>query len=320
MSIMTKRTQIILLIIVFITVIATIFAATYKPKRSDSILRPIVRISAAMPLSGAEQHLGLAAQQALQKALNQIESDAYYKYEISYIDSALGSSLPQENIVLSWKYSPEPNVSINFNDAKQSKIKVHTSWKQSLDLLKKELMGKSIKKIGLIILAEGDYKTFAAKFMQEFRNTYQVEGAVFQKNQTDFSQIINQLINNDTDFYVIAGSPQESDDLFKSLKKYGIGNNQISSIYSIDLSANPALYESISYVGGQAGPYGGGYFASALLNLAEAFENNYQKEILPQTDDVISYLEDNKTDLKRRINLPPQIKQVSQGKIMPKSE
>ena len=48
MSVMTFRTKIILLTIAVITAIATVFAAMYKPKRSNTIVRPIIKIAAEL--------------------------------------------------------------------------------------------------------------------------------------------------------------------------------------------------------------------------------------------------------------------------------
>ena len=68
MSIMTFRTKIILLAIAVITAIVTVFAAMYKPKRSNTIVRPIIKIVAELPLAGEYSHLGLAAQQAIKNS------------------------------------------------------------------------------------------------------------------------------------------------------------------------------------------------------------------------------------------------------------
>ena len=96
MSVMTFRTKIILLTIAVITAIATVFAAMYKPKRSNTIVRPIIKIAAELPLSGPENHLGLAAQQAIQNSLRQADASAGYKYEVNYIDKSNLSTLPPD--------------------------------------------------------------------------------------------------------------------------------------------------------------------------------------------------------------------------------
>lgn len=320
MSVMTMRTKIILLTIAVITAFATIFAAMYKPKRSNSIVRPVIKIVAELPLSGSENHLGLAAQQAIQNSLRQVDSSAGYKYEVSYIDKDNLTNLPPDTkAILSFDIAPEPKVLLTFNDDATSTFTIHTPYNEAISLLSKSLNGKDIKNLGLLILAEGNYRDLAQLINQELSSQYNIRGAVFQKNHEDFSTILNMLINNDTDYYVIIGSPQESDNLIKALHDKGIGNYRISALFTPDISIQPELYNDIVYVGSEAGTYDGGLSAAAILAVIDSYEKNFQKDLLPSIDLVVQTLQQNKAP-ENVIGIKANLKKISEGKIIKLTE
>lgn len=315
MSIMTTRTKIILLAVAVITALATVFAATYKPKRSNTIVRPVIKIAAKLPLSGVENHLGLAAQQAIQNALRQVDASAGYKYEVTYIDSANPVSLPPETkAVLSFQLAPEPKVLLTLNNETRDTFSIHTPYEEAINLLDKILKGKNIKNVGLIILAEGNYRQLAQMINQKLSNQYTIRGAVYQKGQDNFNGILNMLINNDTDFYVLIGSPQESDKLMQTLHEKGISNYRISALYTPDLTTQPELYNDIVYIGSEAGVYNGGLSAVAVLALINSYEKNFKKDLLPSLNLVAQTLQQNKAS-ENTINIKADIKNITDGKI-----
>ena len=315
MSIMTFRTKIILLAIAIITAIVTVFAAMYKPKRSNTIVRPIIKIVAELPLSGEDSHLGLAAQQAIQNSLRQADASAGYKYEVSYVDKSTPTALPPETkAILSFDIAPEPKVLLTLNNQEQTRFIVHTPYEESINLLTKNLEGKNIKNIGLLILAEGDYRQLAQMINQSLAEKYTVRGAVFQKGQENFNIILNMLINNDTDYYVIIGSPQESDKLLTALHDKGISNYRISSLYALDLTAQPELYNNMIYIGSEAGTYDGGLSAAAILALIDSYEKNFKKDLLPNLNLVEQTLKQNKAP-NNIISIKANLKKISEGKI-----
>lgn len=315
MSIMTTRTKIILLAIAVITALATVFAATYKPKRSNTIVRPVIKIAAELPLSGMESHLGLAAQQAIQNSLRQADASAGYKYEVTYINSANPVSLPPETkAVLSFQVAPEPKVLLTLNNETRDTFSVHTSYEEATSLLDKILKGKNIKNIGLIILAEGNYRQLAQMINQKLSDQYTIRGAVYQKGQDNFNIILNMLINNDTDFYVLIGSPQESDKIMQTLHEKGISNYRISALYTPDLTSQPELYNDILYIGSEAGIYDGGLSAAAILALIDSYEKNFKKDLLPSLNLVAQTLRQNKAP-ENTINIKAEIKNIAEGKI-----
>ena len=312
---MTMRTKIILLAIAVITALTTIFAAMYKPKRSNTIVRPVIKVVAELPLSGTESHLGLAAQQAIQNSLRQVDSSAGYKYEITYADKNTPSTLPPETkAVLSFEISPEPKTILKLNNAEQTTFTIHTPYNEAINLLKESLEGREIKNIGLILLAEGNYRQLAQLINQNLSDRYTVRGAVFQKGQNNFDSILNMLINNDTDYYVIIGSPTESDKLITALHDRGVGNLRISAMYTPDLTSQPELYNDMIYIGSEAGTYDGGLSAAAILTLIEGYEKNFKKDLLPGLDLVAQTIQQTKaTD--NTISIKGNIKKISEGKI-----
>lgn len=315
MSIMTTRTKIILLIIAVITAITTVFAAMYKPKRSNTIVRPVIKIAAELPLSGPENHLGLAAQQAIQNSLRQADTSAGYKYEVNYIDKSNLTTLPPETkAVLSLNIAPEPQVLLTLNDDVKTTFTVHTPYEEAAALLKESLNGKSIKNLGLLILAEGNYHQLAQILNQQLSEQYIVRGAVFQKEQTDFNSILNMLINNDTEYYVVIGSPQESDKLLQSMHDKGISNYRITALYTPDLTAQPELYNDMTYVGSEAGTYDGGLSAAAILALIDSYEKNFKKDLLPSTNLVAQTLQQNKAP-NNIISIKANLKKITEGKV-----
>ena len=291
---MTTKTKIILLAIALITAIATIFAAMYKPKRSDSIIRPVVKITAQLPLSGENQHIGLAAQQAIQNSLKQTDSNNRYKYEINYIDQTTANNIQDEQAIIQFTIAPDPRAILTLAETSQTPFIIHTPFEDLISSLEKELASKNIKNIGFITIAQGDYYILAQKLNQALSPKYQFRGAVFKKGQTDFSAILNMLINNDTDYYIISGTPTETDKLIKALHDRGINNQKIIALHSPDLSNQPELYNNIEYIGSEAGQYDGGLLATALLSIVESYEKNFIKEQLPNQEIVSQYLKTKK--------------------------
>ncbi len=315
MSVMTFRTKIILLTIAVITAIATVFAAMYKPKRSNTIVRPIIKIAAELPLSGPENHLGLAAQQAIQNSLRQADASAGYKYEVNYIDKSNLSNLPPDTkAVLSFDIAPEPRVLLTLNNDTKTTFTVHTPYEEAGTLLERFLNDKNIKNLGLLILAEGNYHQLAQTINQKLSPKYAVHGAVFHKGQNNFDSVLNMLINNDTDYYVIIGSPQESDNLLQAMRDKGISNYHITALYTPDLTAQPELYNDITYIGSEAGTYDGGLSAAAILALIDSYEKNFKKDLLPSTNLVAQTLQQNRaTD--NIISIKANLKKITEGKI-----
>ena len=315
MSIMTTRTKIILLAIAVITALATVFAAMYKPKRSNTIVRPIIKLTAVLPLSGEESHLGLAAQQAIQNSLRQVDGDTGYKYEVSYIDQSSETPLPPETkALINFEISPAPKVIITLNNDEKSTFKVQTPEEETLALLKSGLKDKNIKNIGLLILAEGNYRQTAQNIHQQLSDSYTIRGAVFQKDQKDFDAMLNMLINNDTDYYLIIGSPQESDNLMKALHDKGINNYRISALHAPDLTTQPQLYNDMTYIGSAAGTYDGGLSAAATLAIINSYEKNFKKDLLPNLNLVAQTIQENNAPNKV-ISIKANWKKISEGKI-----
>ena len=315
MSIMTTKTKIILLAIVVITAIATFFAALYKPKRSNTIVRPVIKIAAVLPLSGEESHLGLAAQQAIQNSLRQMDAKSGYNYEITYQDKLAPAALPAETkAVLSFDMTPAPKVSLVLNNEEKTTITIHTPNEEAIAQLTQILEGKNIKNLGLLILAEGDYRELAQKINQSVTDKYMVRGAVFQRGQDNFNIILNMLINNDTDYYVVIASPAEGDKLITAMHDKGISNYRITALYTPDLSAQPELYNDMVYVGSEAGTYDGGFSAAAVLALINGYEKNFKKDLLPNLNLVAQTIQESGAP-EKTINIKSELKQVSEGKI-----
>lgn len=319
MSIMTFRTKIILLAIAVITAATTIFAAMYKPKRSNTIVRPIVKIIAELPLSGSESHIGLAARQAIQNALHQADSSTGYKYEVSYIDLQQSNSFSSRaKAVLRFDIAPTPKIHLTINDEDKTTFLVQSSYQETINQLQKIIHSANVKNIGLIILSEGNYKQLAQQLNQYLSTKYNLRGAVFQKGQQNFNSIANMLINNDTEFYIIIGSPTESDKLVQTLHEKGVSNYQISSLHTPDLTSQPSLYEGMNYVGSEAGIYDGGLSAAAILALIDSYEKNFKKDLLPNSKLISQTLYKKAPD--KYIKIKSAIKKISEGKISTQKE
>ncbi len=315
MHFLTLKTKIILLIIMLLTALSTLFAALYNPKQSQSILKPMIRIAAFLPLSGNNEHIGLAAKQAMEKTLLQTNPANKYKYDVFFLDNLKQEPLPENTAaILAFNFAPEPRVNINIIGSADTNFTVHSKFQDILNLLSQELERKSIKNIGLIILSQGEYQTFANMFNSTFKEKYQVNGAVFKEGQTDFTPILNQLLNRDTDYFVILGTPKETDLIMGELNRYGITNEHISTLYGIDLTASPQLYNNTLNIGSAGGTFDGGLSAAALLALMEAYEENFDSEKQPSPDAVSEYIWKSKAP-DNNINIEAVVKEVSGGKI-----
>ena len=122
------------------------------------------------------------------------------------------------------------------------------------------------------------------------------------------------LINNDTEYYVVIGSPQESDKLLQSMHDKGISNYRITALYTPDLTAQPELYNDMTYVGSEAGTYDGGLSAAAILALIDSYEKNFKKDLLPSTNLVAQTLQQNKAP-NNIISIKANLKKITEGKV-----
>ena len=320
MQFLTLKTKIILLVIMLLTALSTLFADLYNPKQSQSILKPIIKFAAFLPLSGDNQHIGLAAKQAMEKTLLQTNPSNRYKYDVLFIDNALQQPSPENTtIAFSLNFSPEPRININVIGAKNANFTVHSKYQDVINLLFQELERKSIKNIGLIILSQGEYQTFANMFNATFKNKYQVRGAVFKEGQTDFKPVLNQLLNHDTDYFVILGTPKETDLLISELNRYGVSNEHISTLYGIDLTTSPQLYNNTLNIGSAGGTFDGGLSAAALLAVIEAYEKNFDSQNIPSADIISKEIWQSKAP-NNTINIEAVVKEISDGKIKHKME
>ena len=118
MHLMTVRTKIILLIIAVITALATVFAATYKPKRVEIIGSPLIKVKALLPLSGPDEHLGNAARRGFEAMLRQAaQTQTRYRYDVVYEDAAAPiSDDGAYKAVVSAGLMPEPQIILKLQD------------------------------------------------------------------------------------------------------------------------------------------------------------------------------------------------------------
>lgn len=289
MHLMSMRFKIILLAIVVITALATVFAAMYKPKRVDSIARPVIKIGAYLPITGPDAHLGQAAQNGIDTILKQASQSAHYKYEVVTEDLAQNATNFQDaKAVIAFTMSPEPRIGIQLGN-QQSYI-LRSDYREVLNLFVKELSKHNAQNVALITSASGDYRMFAQLFKEQLPKKYNFMGAVFTPDQKDFRSIINTLRNNDADFFVIIGAPSDLDRLIIQLHDNGISNYQISSLYSLDLTSNLKPYEGIRYIGSQAGNFDTKLSYDAIKIIISAYEANFKKDTIPQTDRIIQYI------------------------------
>lgn len=292
MHLMTLRTKIILLSVAVITALVTVFAAQYQPKRVETIARPLVKINAYLPLSGPDAHIGLATQTALQQILRDASTKARYKYDILFEDNyqKTASDNNSSKADISFSFSPEPRATLTINAETPETFIIHSPYKQVSDLFVKDLSRRNFKNIGLITAAQGDYRALAKIFKNALPDTYGLNGAVFQPGQKDFGTLINLLRNNDTDLFLLVGAPSEIDALTTQLHDNGISNFNISTLYSIDLTNTPKLYDNTRSVGSNAGNYDTGLAGTALKILINAYENNFKKDFLPSAQTISSHI------------------------------
>lgn len=289
MHLMSMRNKIILLVIVAITALATVFAATYKPQRVDSIARPVIKIGAYLPLSGTDTHLGQAAQKGIDTILKQAAQSAHYKYEVISEDLAQNSTnLQDAKAIITYTMSPEPRIGIVLNN-KQT-YTLHSDYIEVIDLFINELPQYNAQNVALITSAIGDYRLLAKLFKERLPQKYNFLGAVFTPGQQDFRNIINALRNNDADFFVLVGAPSDLDKLIIQLHDNGISNYQISSLYSLDLTPNLKPYEGIRYIGSQSGNYDSKLSYDAIKVIISAYEANFKKNTIPEIDTIAKYI------------------------------
>lgn len=321
MHLMTLRTKIILLSVAVITALATVFAAKYQPRRVETITRPLVKIDAYLPLSGPNSHLGISAQNAMEQILKQATLKTRYKYEINFEDTNSNPNSPDTatKAVLTLTTSPEPRVNLSFTGENPHNFLIHSPYKQVADLFVKDLSRRNVKNIGLLTMASGDYRLLAQTFKNALPETYQFNGAVFQPEQTDFSILINLLRNNDTDLFVLVGSPAETDSLITQLHDNGVSNFNISTLYTIDLTTQPQLYDNTRSVGSMAGGYDIDLASQAVKILIEGYEKNFKKDFLPTTKVVGDYIAQ-KHAVDNIIAIPAAVKTVRDGKITSSKE
>lgn len=316
MQIMTKRTKIILLILVAITAIATVFAALYKPTRTNTIARPIIKIGFYLPLSGSEAHIGLAARQAVNLALQNQGPSSKYRYDVIFEDSAANPAVLEDTKTdITFSLSPEPRLTLASGPDKADSFILHTPYQEAAKLLAQDIKNRGIRNVGFITEAVGDYRPLAKALNDSLSGTAAFSGAVFKKGQTDFTAIINKLRNNDSEIFVIAASPESLDNLVQELNLSGISNYQISSLYSVDLSSRPELYEHIRYSGSQGGLYDSDLAVEAVKTIINAYENNYKKDLVPGPAVISSYLAENRAQ-NGIISIPAELKKVEDGKII----
>lgn len=315
MHLMSLRTKIILLSIAAITALATVFAATYQPRRVETIARPLVKIGVYLPLTGANAHLGLSTQNAIEQLLKQTSSSARYKYEAEFIDlNENRKPLGDPKALLTFDNLPEPRVTMIIGSENPDRFTFHSPYEIVSNLLVKDLNRRNVKNIGLITMAKGEYRKLARIFKDSLPESYQLIGAVFQPGQTDFSILINLLRNNDTDLFVLTGAPAEIDNLTAQLHDGGVSNFNISTLYNVELTAKPHLYENTRSVGSLAGDYDNEMAVNALKMLIEAYEKNFKKDYLPNTKIISDYISA-KYAPDKIIAVPAALKIVKDGKI-----
>lgn len=312
---MTKRTQIILTIIVVIAAIVTVFAALYTPTRSDTISRPTIKIGLMLPLSGTQTHLGTAVRQAAEQFLAEKEPSSRYRYETVVVDSVSAQKANDTKADILFSLAPEPRVAISFGADEQKPLIIHTTYKEATSLLNEDFQKKGITNVGLITESIGDYRKLATSLRDSLSKDSTFNGAVFTTGQTDFKAIINKLRNSDAEIFVLTGNPEDLGNLVQALNNYGISNYQISSLYSIDLTSRPELYDNIRFVGSTAGAYDAELVTSALQNLIKAYEANYKKNLLPGSQVIRDYFEKNLSQ-DGIISIPATLKKVENGKIL----
>lgn len=314
MPIMSIKTKIALLIIVIITAVATIFAANYHPKSYENIIRPIVKVDMYLPLSGANSSVGLAAQQTVQNILNKTNQQTSYKYDISYKDAEKENPQQSDNIFISMENNPDTQVSVNIaND----KISIRTRIEDIISQIAKELKQKNIKKVAYITLAQGEYQNYANMLNQALQPEIQMVGAVYQKKQENFSPIINMLINNDAEYFIIMGSAAETDKIIKLLQARGIANYKIATIFAANMTGKINLYNDTILIAPKSDPFNSKMFATAVLSVINAYEQNYQPQNIPPAQQIFDYINKEKASDKN-IFIETQTYQIKDNKISPK--
>lgn len=316
MHLMALRTKIILLAVAVITALATTFAATYQPKRAETIARPMVRINARLPLSGDNAHIGLAAKSAMQQIIRDTATKVRYKYDILFEDAADDAEQNKNSAKadISMEFAPEPRATLTINAETPEKFIIHSPYKQISDLFVKDLSRRNFKNIGLITVAQGDYRSLAQTFKNALPDTYELNGAVVHPGQKDFRTLINLLRNNDTDLFLLVGAPEKIDALIEQLHDNGISNFNISTLYTIDLTGNSKLYDNTRSVGSSAGAYNAELAGTALKTLIGAYENNFKKDLLPAPKTISDFISKNQAE-NNVISVPAAIKTVRGGKI-----
>lgn len=316
MHLMTVRTKIILLIIAVITALATVFAATYKPKRVEIIGSPLIKVKALLPLSGPDEHLGNAARRGFEAMLRQAaQTQTRYRYDVVYEDAAAPiSDDGAYKAVVSAGLMPEPQIILKLQDQPARSYVFHTPYQDAVDKFIAELPSRDARNIGLIIQAAGNYRELAALLKEKIPEQYSLNGAVFREGQQNFADIINMLRNNDTDLFVIIGAPAETDKLVEQLHRNGISNYQITSLFTVDLTPDVSLYDNVSFVGSRAGPQNSGLAFEALRRLILACENSYVKDSLPDWEKAAAYL-DGKASAPGEFYIPAVVKNVRNGSI-----
>lgn len=317
MHLMTLRTKIILLIIALITAGATIFAASYHPKRVETIARPLIRINAYIPLSGPDAHIGMTMKLNAEKILKKASQTARYKYEVYFNDSYTTSIYPDNmaKATISFENAPEPRVILNFSASNTEKFIIHSPYQQVTENFIKDLKNRNIKNIGMITAAQGDYRLLAQTFKNTLPKTYEFNGAVYQPEQKDFNILINLMRNNDTELFLLVGASSDIDNLIKQLHDNGISNFNIATLYSAELSPNISLYENTRSVGSLAGLYDNRLFTETLKILINSYEKNFKKDLLPSEKFISDYIarQHAKNNI---ITVPSAIKTIKDGKII----
>lgn len=315
MYLMTMRTKIILLIIAVITALATIFAAAYQPKRVETIGNPLVKIKARLPLGDSDAAFGNAVRKGFDAMLRQaVQSSTRYRYELVYENDAESTDGDSHEVVMSVELAPAPQIILKLPDMAVRSYTFHTPYGNAVEKLIDDLPPRNAKNIGLIIQATGNYRELAALLKEKIPEQYSLTGAVFHDGQQNFSNIINMLRNNDTDLFVISGSPAGADKLIEQLHRNGISNYQITSLFTADLSSDISLYENMRYIGSRTGPQSSGLAFEALRRLILACENSYVKDSPPDWKKAAAYL-DGKASAPGEFHIPAVVKNVRNGSI-----
>lgn len=316
MHLMALRTKIILLAVAVITALATIFAATYQPRRTETIARPLIKINAYLPLSGPNARVGLAAKNAMQQIINDSAAKVRYKYDILFKDSNTDTTQDKNSAKadIRVEFAPEPRATLAINAETPEKFIIHSPYKQISDLFVKDLSRRSFKNIGFITAAQGDYRSLAQTFKNALPDTYGLAGAVIHPGQNDFGTLINLLRNNDTDLFLLVGAPSEIDVLTEQLHDNGISNFNISTLYTVDVTDNPKLYDNTRSAGSVAGAYDVELAGTALKTLIGAYEKNFKKDLLPAPKTISGYISKNNAK-DGIIAVPSAIKAVRDGQI-----